>query len=84
MKIFLNLSKEEQRTRFLKRIDVPERNWKFSAADVRERRRWDDYQVAFSRDALGDQHEARPLVRHPGRPQVVRPHLRRSGARPRR
>jgi PPK2 family polyphosphate:nucleotide phosphotransferase len=49
VKLFLNLSKEEQRTRFLKRIDVPERNWKFSAADARERRRWDDYQVAFSR-----------------------------------
>jgi PPK2 family polyphosphate:nucleotide phosphotransferase len=48
LKFFLNLSKEEQRTRFLKRIDVPERNWKFSAADARERRRWDDYQVAFS------------------------------------
>ena len=48
VKIFLNLSKEEQRTRFLKRIDVPERNWKFSAADVRERQRWDDYQQAFS------------------------------------
>jgi len=44
----LNLSKEEQRTRFLKRIDVPEKNWKFSAADVRERERWDDYQHAFS------------------------------------
>jgi PPK2 family polyphosphate:nucleotide phosphotransferase len=48
VKLFLNLSKEEQRTRFLKRIDVPERNWKFSAADVRERRYWDDYQKAFS------------------------------------
>ncbi|MFJ1865313.1 polyphosphate kinase 2 family protein [Streptomyces sp. NPDC088097] len=48
VKIFLNLSKEEQRTRFLKRIDLPEKNWKFSAADVRERRRWDDYQFAFS------------------------------------
>jgi PPK2 family polyphosphate:nucleotide phosphotransferase len=48
VKLFLNLSKEEQRTRFLKRIDVPERNWKFSAADVRERRCWDDYQQAFS------------------------------------
>ena len=48
VKFFLNLSKEEQRTRFLKRIDVPERNWKFSAADARERRRWDDYQSAFS------------------------------------
>ncbi|MGW5848743.1 polyphosphate kinase 2 family protein [Streptomyces sp. NPDC055254] len=48
VKIFLNLSKEEQRARFLKRIDLPEKNWKFSAADVRERRRWDDYQQAFS------------------------------------
>jgi hypothetical protein len=48
VKLFLNLSKEEQRVRFLKRIDVPERNWKFSAADARERRRWDDYQLAFS------------------------------------
>jgi PPK2 family polyphosphate:nucleotide phosphotransferase len=48
VKLFLNLSKEEQRIRFLKRLDVPERNWKFSAADARERRRWDDYQVAFS------------------------------------
>ncbi|MFJ3857174.1 PPK2 family polyphosphate kinase [Streptomyces sp. NPDC090085] len=48
VKVFLNLSKEEQRVRFLKRIDRPEKNWKFSAADVRERRRWDDYQHAFS------------------------------------
>src|SRR5262245_44422104 len=40
VKLFLNLSKEEQRTRFLKRIDLPEKNWKFSAADVRERARW--------------------------------------------
>jgi PPK2 family polyphosphate:nucleotide phosphotransferase len=48
VKLFLNLSKEEQRVRFLKRIDLPEKNWKFSAADVRERRYWDDYQQAFS------------------------------------
>lgn len=48
VKLFLNLSKEEQRVRFLKRIDVPEKNWKFSAADVRERERWADYQKAFS------------------------------------
>ena len=46
--MFLNLSKEEQRTRFLKRLDLPEKNWKFSASDVRERRYWDDYQMAFS------------------------------------
>ncbi|MGW1145509.1 polyphosphate kinase 2 family protein [Streptomyces sp. NPDC002454] len=49
VKLFLNLSKDEQRTRFLQRIDRPEKNWKFSAADVRERRFWDDYQRAFSR-----------------------------------
>ncbi|WP_030765507.1 polyphosphate kinase 2 family protein [Streptomyces sp. NRRL F-2664] len=48
VKIFLNLSKEEQRARFLQRIDRPEKNWKFSAADVRERAHWDDYQLAFS------------------------------------
>jgi PPK2 family polyphosphate:nucleotide phosphotransferase len=48
VKLFLNLSREEQRKRFLKRIDVPEKNWKFSAADVTERSFWDDYQRAFS------------------------------------
>ncbi len=48
VKLFLNLSQEEQRTRFFKRIDLPEKNWKFSAADIRERQRWDDYQQAFS------------------------------------
>ena len=48
VKLFLNLSKEEQRTRFLRRIDLPEHNWKFSAADLRERRHWDAYQDAFS------------------------------------
>jgi PPK2 family polyphosphate:nucleotide phosphotransferase len=48
VKLFLNLSREEQRTRFLRRIDVPEKNWKFSANDARERGRWDDYQQAFS------------------------------------
>jgi hypothetical protein len=48
VKLFLNLSKEEQRIRFFKRLDLPEKNWKFSAADVRERQRWDEYQQAFS------------------------------------
>ena len=48
VKLFLNLSKEEQRTRFLKRIDLPDKNWKFSSADAAERERWDDYQHAFS------------------------------------
>ncbi|MET1232852.1 MAG: PPK2 family polyphosphate kinase [Candidatus Limnocylindrales bacterium] len=48
VKMFLNLSREEQRRRFLARIDVPEKNWKFSANDAKERVRWDDYQRAFS------------------------------------
>ena len=48
VKLFLNLSKEEQRKRFLRRIDLPEHNWKFSSHDVQERRHWDAYQDAFS------------------------------------
>jgi PPK2 family polyphosphate:nucleotide phosphotransferase len=48
VKLFLNLSREEQRARFLRRIDLPDHNWKFSEADVRERACWDDYQSAFS------------------------------------
>lgn len=48
VKILLNLSKEEQRVRFLRRLDLPDHNWKFSAGDARERRYWDDYQRAFS------------------------------------
>ena len=48
LKILLNISKEEQRRRFLRRLDLPDHNWKFSAADARERRYWDDYQHALS------------------------------------
>jgi PPK2 family polyphosphate:nucleotide phosphotransferase len=48
VKLFLNLSKEEQRTRFMRRIDLPDHNWKFSSADVREREYWEEYQKAFS------------------------------------
>jgi PPK2 family polyphosphate:nucleotide phosphotransferase len=47
LKFFLNVSREEQRRRFLARLDTPEKNWKFSLADVRERAHWDDYQKAF-------------------------------------
>jgi len=48
IKLFLNLSKEEQRIRFLKRVDLPEKNWKLSPNDAKERAFWDDYQKAFS------------------------------------
>ena len=47
VKVLLNLSKREQAKRFLKRIDHPETNWKFSPSDVRQRRYWEDYQRAF-------------------------------------
>ena len=47
MKFFLNVSKEEQKNRFLERIDRPEKNWKFSVADVKERGRWDAYMTAY-------------------------------------
>ena len=48
VKIFLNLSKEQQRVRFLRRLDLFDHNWKFTASDARERQYWDDYQRAFS------------------------------------
>ena len=47
LKFFLNVSKEEQKNRFLERIDRPEKNWKFSTADAKERAFWDDYQKAY-------------------------------------
>jgi len=46
-KFFLNVSKKEQKQRFLARLEEPEKNWKFSASDVRERECWDDYQEAY-------------------------------------
>lgn len=57
MKFFLNLSKGEQRDRFVARIDEKEKNWKFNAGDVRERGFWDDYQKAYE-EAI--QETARP------------------------
>jgi PPK2 family polyphosphate:nucleotide phosphotransferase len=47
IKFFLHLSKDEQRRRFLARIDDPEKNWKFSAADIAERRLWKEYRRAY-------------------------------------
>ncbi|MGA9978162.1 MAG: polyphosphate kinase 2 family protein, partial [Candidatus Sulfotelmatobacter sp.] len=46
-KFFLHVSKKEQKRRFLKRLEEPEKNWKFSAADIRERGCWEDYQKAY-------------------------------------
>jgi PPK2 family polyphosphate:nucleotide phosphotransferase len=49
IKFFLHLSKDEQKQRFLARIDDPEKNWKFSAADINERQCWDDYMKAYEK-----------------------------------
>ncbi len=51
VKFFLHLSKKEQKRRFMERLDTPEKNWKFSAADIKERQFWDDYQKAYE-DAI--------------------------------
>lgn len=48
VKFFLNVSKKEQRSRFLSRIDEKEKNWKFSMSDVKERRHWDNYMNAYT------------------------------------
>jgi len=51
LKFFLNVSKEEQKNRFLDRIDDPSKNWKFSSSDLKERTHWNEYQKAFE-DAI--------------------------------
>lgn len=48
IKFFLNVSKDEQKKRFLERIELPEKNWKFSANDIKERAFWDDYQKVYA------------------------------------
>jgi PPK2 family polyphosphate:nucleotide phosphotransferase len=60
LKFFLNVSKQEQKERFLKRLDDPEKNWKFSANDVRERQFWDDYQQAYEHMLSATSTEAAP------------------------
>jgi PPK2 family polyphosphate:nucleotide phosphotransferase len=52
-KIFLNVSKDEQRKRFLERIDDPTKNWKFSATDVEERQHWREYMAAYENTIRG-------------------------------
>ncbi|HEX4153630.1 MAG TPA: ADP-polyphosphate phosphotransferase [Steroidobacteraceae bacterium] len=49
VKFFLHLSKEEQRKRFIARIDAPEKNWKFSEADIEERKYWKKYMKAYEK-----------------------------------
>ena len=70
LKFFLNVSKEEQKKRFLERIDRSEKNWKFSTSDAKKRTFWDDYQQAYE-DAFNNTSTLGALVRDPRRPQVV-------------
>jgi len=58
-KFFLHVSKEEQKRRFLSRLEEPEKNWKFSEADVRERKFWDDYMLAYD-----------DMIRHTSTPEA--------------
>jgi PPK2 family polyphosphate:nucleotide phosphotransferase len=51
LKFFLNVSRDEQKRRFMERLEDPSKNWKFSSADVKERGHWDDYQAAYE-DAI--------------------------------
>jgi PPK2 family polyphosphate:nucleotide phosphotransferase len=60
VKLFLHLSKEEQKKRFLERIDDPEKNWKFSASDVEERKFWKDYRAAYEACLSATSTEAAP------------------------
>jgi PPK2 family polyphosphate:nucleotide phosphotransferase len=53
LKFWLNVSKDEQKARFLSRIDEPEKNWKFSLSDIKERKHWDRYMVAYE-EALNE------------------------------
>jgi PPK2 family polyphosphate:nucleotide phosphotransferase len=58
-KFFLHVSKDEQRQRFVKRLDEPAKRWKFSMGDVRERERWDDYMAAYE-----------DMIRHTSTPEA--------------
>lgn len=60
LKFFLNISKAEQKKRFLERIETPEKNWKFSANDVKERAFWDDYQRVYTEAMQATSTEASP------------------------
>ncbi len=78
LKFFLNVSREEQRLRFLSRLDEPEKNWKFSVADVEERGHWDSYMHAYQ-EALRE--TSRPWAPWYAIPADDKPFMRLSVAR---
>jgi PPK2 family polyphosphate:nucleotide phosphotransferase len=62
LKFFLHVSKNEQKRRFLERLEDPTKNWKFSAADIHERKYWDDYQRAYEKMIRNTATEQAPWV----------------------
>ena len=73
LKFFLNVSREEQKRRFLDRLEQREKHWKFSPSDMAERAHWDDLPGRLPGSDRRHRHAARPLVRRPRGPQVVHP-----------
>ncbi len=71
LKFFLNVSKEEQKRRFLDRLEEKDKHWKFSASDLAERAFWDDYQHAYQAGDRCHRHAACAVVRGAGGPQMV-------------
>ena len=78
-KFFLNVSRAEQKQRFLERLDDPDKHWKFSADDVRERQYWKEYMARLRGHDPAHRHRVRALVCRSGRQQVV--HADRCGGR---
>lgn len=66
LKFFLNISREEQKQRFLERIDRPQKNWKFEKADIHERQFWDDYMMAYEETIQNTATEYAPWYVIPG------------------
>ena len=79
LKFFLHVSKEEQRKRFLARLEEPAKRWKFEMGDVAERKLWDKYMHAYEEAIRADQPARGALVRRAGGQQVVRAARRGGG-----
>ena len=78
LKFWLNVSREEQKRRFLRRLDIPEKNWKFNAGDVDERSHWNTYMAAYE-DAL--RHTSKPWAPWFAIPADDKPFMRLTVAR---
>ena len=79
LKFFLHVSKEEQRKRFLARLEDPAKRWKFEMGDVAERKLWDKYMHAYEEAIRADQPARGAVVRRAGRQQMVRAPRHRGG-----